>query len=77
MTETFLLWGKCACGVTQILAMVGAFMGVALICGANTPPRAPAVARAGAWMLAVSVLLLVALPWWPVWDAWIEMARRP
>ena len=77
MTEAFLLWGKCACGAAQILAMIGAFAGAVLVCGANTPPREPAVARAGAWMLAVSVLLLVALPWWPVWDAWIEMARRP
>ena len=77
MNEALLLWGKFACIALQFIAFLGISVGAALLCGAVSVPREPAQARAGAWILAVCILLLVALPWWPVWDAWIDLARRP
>ena len=76
MTETLLLWGKCACMALHFTALIGAFAGVMLWGGSFGEDDRKGI-KAGAWMLAVSVLLLAALPWWPVWDAWIEMARKP
>ena len=77
MTETFLLWGKFASMAIHFMALIGAVVGFCLLgCSFEAPKNRTGI-RAGAWMLAVSIFLLAALPWWPVWDAWIEMARRP
>ena len=77
MTEIFLLWGKYACIALHLIATCGACLGGIIFIHALTEPRETASLRAGAWVLAVCTLFLVALPWWPVWDAWIELARRP
>ena len=77
MTESLLLWGKAACMALHFVALCGAVVGACLLgCSFEAPKNRTGI-RAGAWVLAVCTLLLVALPWRPVWDAWIELARRP
>jgi len=76
MTEALLLWGKCACMALHFTALCGAVVG-AILWGSSFDQKDHKGMKAGAWMLAISIFLMVALPWWPAWDAWIEMARKP
>ena len=75
MTEALLLWGKCACMALHITALIVAVVG-AILLGSSCEQKNRKGIKAGLWMLAVSIFLIVAIPWPPAWDAWIEMARR-
>ena len=77
MTEILLTWGKYASMAIHFIAFLGAVAGVCLLgCSFEAPKNRTGI-RVGTWLLGVSLILLSALPWWPVWDALIELARRP
>lgn len=76
MTEVLLIWGKYASTVIHFVALLGAFAGSVLLCSSIEGSNRKGI-RAGTWVLGISLILLAALPWWPVWDALIELARRP
>lgn len=76
MNEVLLIWGKYASTAIHIVALFSAFAGTVLLCGSFENSDRKGI-RVGTWILGVSLILLAALPWWPVWDALIELARRP
>ena len=80
MTELALVWARGACLITQALCLLGLFVGlVCLWCG-YIPPASKEdhkVGRCGLWLLAVSIALLILLPWPSWWNCLIELARRP
>ena len=77
MSESLLLWLRGACTVLQLLSFCGFFGGAACLCVGCTKPEDPRAVRAGMWLVAVSIVLLVVLPWPDLWEHWLEMARRP
>ena len=69
MTELALMWARGACLVTQALCLLGILVGLSAVWGGYVPPVSEddrRVGRFGLRLLAVSIALLILLPW-PSW----------
>ena len=80
MSELVLMWARGACLVTQGLCLLGLFLGLVVLWGASMPPVSEddrRIGRFGLRLLAVSIALLILLPWPSWWNHLIELARRP
>lgn len=73
MSEAVLLWLQGACTVLQILAIGGVFGGLIALCAGVSP----LFTRIGAWVMVVSIVLVVVLPWPPLWSYWLKLVRMP
>lgn len=76
MSESLLLWLQGVCTVLQIFSILGIAAGITAI-GMGTDINMPKLRRVGVWILCVSIVLLVVLPWPTLWNHWLDMARRP
>ena len=76
MSEPLLLWLQGACTVLQIFSILGIAAGITAI-GMGVDVNMPKLRRVGVWILCVSIVLLVVLPWPTLWNHWLDMARRP
>ena len=76
MSEPLLLWLQGVCTVLQIFSILGIAAGIGAI-GMGVDVNMPKLRLVGVWILCVSIVLLVVLPWPTFWNHLLDMARRP